>query len=461
MLKFPENYDIHKDPTYLLAVKGIVNVKDEKGKVTKYKGADISQIAALLPDTAIEESARDPRARSSNIGKWNSFLANNLVDKRGNSSSDANSMYTVIEAFAKLGVLYASIVPETTRTAFGGRSSSLYHFFILPPYLALYWDDLYKPEVIGANTMAAIVMTPARYNMLEWRNNLGSFVEQDVLLSSIFGAEEGATVQSSLNGWLDTAISVTSGSDDSGLQRAYVPVFAYDLLGSSKDELPLNTFMTITRKVYDSMKQREAALPPPVYKVPGKTAKSLDKIRTKNIAKLKSTEKHWLSGSNVQHVIGLWVEPIVSSEPPLTFTDTYPSTELTNGAHEKEVSEYWRKAQECVRGNCDMYKALSENPNARNIRVAGFIDYSKPARIPGSLEDQDNYPYGYYGNYVTNVNEIDCNVPTWKDPNNVKNLASTWGVQQKTDESIADLCARVKKVIDNRISASWMNPYIG
>ncbi len=390
---FPEEYDFHNDPTYLLAVRNRVVLKNiETSEVKTLENVDVVKLSTQEPDffTPYDMNV---------FGQWNKYLIDVLRNNRKSTVSQFE--YKLFESFAKTGILYTAIP-----TAKGG---DYYFFFIIPPYLALFWDDYYKPDILGTEAMAAINMTPATHSILHWLKDPEKYVEKAILDKNVYGREK---IRSEI---LDILSQVNGLLGNDNMKHAYVGVFAYNLQKEREDLLVENVNFHITKTIYEAMVQQKEATIKPALKV---TLKDVRKIAQENVRKLAATEMSFL-----EPLVVIYVEPIPIADIGFNFTSKYP-TKLTAPISTEPISKSLAAAQECVRGHCEL---TPDSP------ATGFIDFDMPVGVQ-----------------ITMPGTVDINCTTY-DPTKTAALAQEFGVERLPDEGNKELCEKVKKAIELKI----------
>jgi len=384
------NFQDYNDPTYLLAVKkqAILKKTDDQQSTT-LNNVTIVTFSALENISNFQE-----KYDINSFGNWNYYLANWLRSNR------ENRYYKIIESFALTGILAAPITDV---------SNNIYYFFIIPPYLAQYWDDYYKPNILGNDAISAISMTPARYNLHKWSKNADKFVESVVLGKKL--VSPNSNIRNYIEDLSQSAKKVISGEN---LANSYVGVFAYALVKDQDEFLVPNIAFHVTKTVFESMRRQEVKAMP--SRAPAKvTVKDIKKITADNIIKLQETEATFMDP-----LYCIYVESIPMGSTPFKFTSKYASViqvPISNESVPKSLID----AQRCILGQCFL---ASDSP------ATGFIDLRT---TPEKFSPQIN---------------VNCSA---YDPMKTQVLAQEFGITKLPNESYNDLCERAKKAIQIRL----------
>lgn len=396
----PQSYDFHTDPTFLLAVRHQATIVNKSNNERKTFGnVDVVQLAALPEEFWNEYEL---------VGSWNRILVENLK----NSLGAGLNPFSLQEGFARFGMLLAPLYT-------GAQGFDVYDFIIIPPYLALYWDQYYSPDIIGKDALAAIELTPARHTISEFYESPEKFISPEILKKGIYLSTAGDTVRSEI---INTVDSVLKELVDDPYKNLYVAVFGFSLLPpvEPNEFLLENEAVQITMPIYTAMsREREETLKPPVKLTPY----MVKEINRRNVEALASTESSFMNP-----VLVLFFESTPMAKEPLPLT-TRPRQLLaapTMADVPRSYLDVYRQSQACAQGECDM-------PSTKT--AAGFVTFDGAPPSSSALD----------------VSQIDINC---RDPATLDFQAQQFGVYRREGMSDKEYCDEVKRAILNTIRQS-------
>lgn len=386
---FPKNYDYKLDLDYLFFVKKTFTLFDTK-KLKTFNNYSIHELYKLIYDDYKKNEKNE---------EWKNYLDNKIspmvylfLSDEEEEENQANMKIKSI--FMNYGI-YMKI--------FNGDNNERFIFFVIPPFLSLYWDSYYKLDFLSENVMNKIIMTPAIYNINEWKENIESFLTNEI-----------SNKNPKLKESIENIIEIMKLIFNTETKNAYIPVFA----SCSNDEqflLTINVIFHITKTIFEMLKEDKVYKLKPSFKL---SLKEIKKIKNENIQKIKLSESNGLEGP----IICLYVEPIPIADVPFTFKELYSEITQVEPNDKLILSEKYHESQKCVTSGCD-----------KNIlnSAAGFLNFSNLNKLELS----------------TPINNLDCKT---YNPIKVASLAEEFGIIQERDETSEKLCERVKNAINNK-----------
>lgn len=373
------SYNLATDKTYLLTVQQRATVLRTGSTAPVTLTGPQANIWSLASDSTIDI---DTQLGRQTMGIWNAIIVGRLrsshlsptgwLNPATQTAGSANAiklqqLATVSLASSQLAVYFHPFTATSNNIT--------YELYILPPYLASYWDNFYKPEIIGEANSRLLTITPARYNIRQWLDNLDSFIPPDIQRNTIgFPNDPGLT--GSLGDQVRTILQTfwdNLPADDS--RRLYVPVFGWSI---SNDFTLENAIFYITKIVYQTMLDQRFAVLPSTPIDTAQLATQAQQIQQENVRKLANTATQINILKGQTPIQTIYVVPTETSFPKLKVRADQPKMAITfprTSGTKVSTAEERRKLRDiksCIMGNNQACKG------GNVTQPAGFLDYAAP-----------------------------------------------------------------------------------